>query len=803
MRVPSPGPAHRSLGEVRADVLARPGLVGAPLREALSDAYDGWLQRLLPSAPGLALAAVGGLGRREPAPYSDLDLVLLHDGTLSAGALSEIADAVWYPIWDSRIGLDHSVRTPDQACAVARGDLKALLGLLDIRHVAGDPDLTAAVRGRVLELWRASAAQRLAEIRPLAQTRWEIAGEAAYLLEPNLKESRGGLRDAQGLHALAAAQLVDFPVRVREAYALLLDVRGELQRVAGSAQDVLRQQEHDAVAAALQGYPAVAVEGALAVESTAIEAGPAPHDRDQHDREPRDVLLRRVNEAARTISHAVDTAWRRVQAQTQTSRARRWPMRGRPPARVGLAHNVVAHLGEVVLARDADPSADPGLVLRLARAAAEHDLPIAPFALQRLATQSAPLPQPWPRAALEDFLAVLGNGHRAVPVLESLDEAGLLVRLIPEWDAVRFRAQHNPVHRFTVDRHLLETAALAAEHDGDVERRDLLIIGALLHDIGKGYPPEDHSVVGARHAETIARRFGYVDGDLALIVGLVRHHLLLPNTATRRDLDDPKTIAIVRECVADSGELLELLRMLSAADAAATGPGAWSDWKAALVADLVRRARAAMNGTKQPVTTPLDDERRALAEAGQLAVVVRADEVVVAAPDVPGTLYRTTGVLALHALDVREASIRTHRGMAVNRFVVQPRFGTVPDASLVRGDLARALAGQLGLADKLADKERVYSRRPNDAPRRAPSVHWFDDATAATVVEFRGEDEIGLLSRITAALEKAGLDVRSARVSSLAGAVVDAFYVTDAAGRPVAPEARPQLEAALRAAWSG
>jgi [protein-PII] uridylyltransferase len=184
-----------------------------------------------------------------------------------------------------------------------------------------------------------------------------------------------------------------------------------------------------------------------------------------------------------------------------------------------------------------------------------------------------------------------------------------------------------------------------------------------------------------------------------------------------------------------------------------------------------------------------------------VAVVVRPNEVVVAAPDASGTLYRSVGVLALHALDIREASIRTHAGMAVNRFVVEPRFGQMPDPALVRSDLARALKGELGLAAKLAEKERTYSRRAPGAAHRRPSVHWFDDATDATVVEFRAEDEIGLLCRITAALERSGLDVRSARVSSLAGAVVDAFYVTDRDGKPIAVDDRPAVEAELRGAW--
>ena len=747
----------------------------------LSAAYDSWLQDLVAAnghdLSGVALVAVGGLGRREPAPYSDLDLVLLYEGKVAG--LTAIADSIWYPIWDSGVSLDHSVRTPDQALSVAKDDLKALLGLLDIRHIAGDAGLTARVRGRILDVWRSTAVKRLDEMREISRARWQIAGEAAFLLEPNLKDSRGGLRDAQALHSLAAAQLVDYPVWVREAYPLLLDVRGELQRQTGNAGDVLRQQEHDGVAAACRFVAA-----------------------DDDPDEPRDLLLRRVNESARSIAHELDVAWRRVAGQ-QAHAPRRRLFGSRPGVeRVGLAKDVVSQNGEIVLARDADPWADPGLVTRMARVAAQHDLPIAPFALERLASEAAPLSTPWPEPVRTDFLATLGAGAPAIPVLESLDQAGLLAALIPEWDSVRCRAQHNPVHRFTVDRHLLETASAAATDDGDVERRDLLLVGALLHDIGKGDPGGDHSVKGAALARGIAERMGFPPDDVQVIVELAHHHLLLPNTATRRDLDDPMTISIVRDLVGGSVELLDLLHVLTVADAKATGPAAWSDWKGRLISDLVGRVRSSIGGRKDVPVTPLDDERRELAEAGELAVVVRPNEVVVATADDAGTLYRTAGVLALHSLDIQEASICTHAGMAVNRFVVSPRFGRMPETTLVRSDLVRALRGELGLEDKLRDKARTYSRRPEGTPLRM-TVHWFDDSADATVVEFRGEDEIGLLFRITRGLERAGLDVRSARVSSVAGVVVDAFYVTDGDGKLIEDGHRPVLEAELRQAWDG
>ncbi|MGI8760506.1 MAG: [protein-PII] uridylyltransferase [Jatrophihabitantaceae bacterium] len=755
-----------SLRAVRDGVLRRPGLLGAPLRAALADAYDAWLGTLVPHRGALALAAVGGLGRRDCAPYSDLDLVLLHTG--AARGVGEVADASWYPIWDSGIGLDHSVRTPEQALAVAKDDLKAMLGLLDLRHIAGERALTDGLRSRVLDVWRAVAAKRLPELQELSRARWSVAGDAAFLLEPNLKDSRGGLRDAQIVHALAAAQLVDLPVAVREAYPALLDVRGELHRRAARAEDVLRLQELDGVAAALHA-------------------------------DDRDAVLRRVNEAARTVSHAVDLAWRRIAAQVDAGRSPRRRLFGTStaaPVRVGLGKDVVAQDGEVVLARDAQPGTDPQLLLRVARAAAEHDLSIAPFTLARLAAHCPPLPVPWPEGARAEFVSLLGAGPPAVAVLESLDLAGLLVRLIPEWAAVRCKAQHNPVHRFTVDRHLLETAAHAATSATNVARPDLLVVGALLHDIGKGYPG-DHSIAGAEHAANIARRMGFGEDDAATVAALARHHLLLPDTATRRDLDDPVTVSTVADALGGSAELLELLHALSAADAAATGPAAWSDWKAALVADLVRRVRAVLEGDRLPPLAPLDAARRALAEAGRLAVEICGSDVVVAAPDSLGVLYRTAGVLALHSLDVRSASIRTYAGMAVNAFVVQPRFGRLPDAALVRSDLARALDGNLGLAEKLREKERSYARA-GEPPAGTASVHWFDDAaTDATVLEFRASDAIGLLYRLTAALERCQLDVRTARVSSVAGSVVDAFYLTGRDGRPVPPEARAGVEAEL------
>jgi [protein-PII] uridylyltransferase len=781
--VPVTGPPAQLLRAGRAALLDQPDLVGAPLREALTAHYDRWLADRLAAVDGVALVAVGGLGRQETAPWSDLDLVLLHRGRQDVAA---VADAVWYPIWDAGLSLDHSVRTVAEAVLVARSDLRAALGLLDVRHLAGDPTLTVLLRESVLAAWRADAVHRLPELRDAATARWDTHGELAFLLEPDLKESRGGLRDVHALHALAAAQFVEPPgAAVAAARDVLLDVRGELHRRAGRPLDRLVNQEQAGIGAAL-------------------------------GRGDADGLLRAVNEAGRVIAFAADTGWRRVQAELD-SRRRRWLPGRRPPAAVRrpLAHGVVEQDGEVVLARDADPWADPALVLRAATAAARTRLPLSPYALDRLATESAPLGTPWPASARDAFVDLLGSGRSAVPVLEALDRAGLMVRLLPEWEPLRSLPQRNPVHRFTVDRHLMETAANAAELTRTVSRPDLLLLGALFHDIGKGWPG-DHTDAGVEVVRALGPRLGLSYGDAATLVAMVRYHLLLPDTATRRDLDDPVTVRTVVTAVAGSRDMLDLLHALSIADGLATGPAAWSDWKAALVAQLVDRSASVLSGSPLPIQPPLTAEQRKLADAGTVAVRVDGDAVVVAAPDAPGLLSRTAGVLALHQLDVRSATIATIRdgaergpdppAMAVNVFQVSPRFGRGPDPGLLRADVARVLAGSLPVSERLAAKEQAYASTGGSSAGVGfpppPRVLWFDDAaTDATVLELRAADAMGLLHRVTGALERCGLDVRTARVSTLGGAVVDAFYVVGPDGAPVTDAAlRTRVEAEVLAA---
>ncbi len=693
----------------------------------------------------MALVAVGGYGRREMLPRSDLDVLLLHGGR---DDIASIADRIWYPVWDSGTELDHAVRTVPQARRVARADLKVALGLLTARHVAGDPDLTERLRAGALEDWRSAAPARLAELHGAHDERARAFGELAFLLEPDLKEARGGLRDVHAIQAVAAAWVAPAPgPKVRTAYEQILDARHALHEVTGRRLDRLVLEEQDEVARAL---------GLL----------------------DGDVLLRMLAGAARTVAYAVDHAFR------QADRLRGRRLRRRQAERRPLADGVVEQDGEVVLARASDPASDPTLVLRAAAAAAQAGLPLAPRTLDRL-TECPPLPVPWPAAARDSLLALLGAGQAAVTVWEALDTEGLVTALIPDWERVRNRPQRNPLHTFTVDRHLAEAAAHAAALTREVARPDLLLLAALLHDVGKGWPG-DHSVTGEVVARDVGRRMGLPAPDVELVASAVRLHLLLPMIATRRDLDDPVTVKQVATTVR-SRVLLELLHALAIADGLATGPAAWNDWKATLVADLVRRVEAVLDGYPMPGPVPLRDDQLALAADGAPAAIVRGSEVTVVAPDRPGLLWRAAGVLASHRLVVRSANATSVGNTAVTVFDVEPEFGDPPDATLVAADLRRMLQGRLDVEDRLDRRARAV--RPRAATIPAPKVSLIDDASdTATVVEVRAHDAPGLLWRVGRALGECGLDVRAARVETLGAEVVDVFYVTDGDGKPLAAD---------------
>jgi [protein-PII] uridylyltransferase len=463
-----------------------------------------------------------------------------------------------------------------------------------------------------------------------------------------------------------------------------------------------------------------------------------------------------------------------------------------------LPGGIVLDEEEVGLSPGADRS-DPGLVLRLARVAAERGAHVSPSVLDELAGAGAPQ-EPWPRPLREDFLGLLAAGPPAVPVLEALDRHGLLERFLPEWPAVRNRPQRNAYHRFTVDRHLLEAAAGAAALIGRVDRPDLLVAGALLHDIGKGYAG-DHSESGAAVAAEVARRMGFAEPDVAVLSRLVAYHLLLPELATRRDLDDPATATLVARLVEDRGTL-RLLAALTEADGLATGPSAWSPWKADLVATLVERAGRVLAGERLPDPPP----RRGGGEP-RLPVAAAGGRVSVVAPDRHGVLAAAAGVLALNGCNVRRATAGPcGDGMAYDVFVVEPAFDRLPDWSRVAEQLRAGLEGRIELSDLLDSHDAAYERTPGRRLSAAAGVRVTVDNDASercSVIEVRAPDRFGLLYRITRTLADAGLDVASALVDTLGHEVVDAFYVLDTDGAKLSPARQGEVRALLEGALAG
>lgn len=727
--------------------------IGAVARTQRAAALDAWLGELFPShLPGVSLVAVGGLGRRDCAPHSDLDLVLLHHG---AAGIERIAASLWYPIWDARLGLDHSVRTLPEALAVAHDDVKAALGLLDARHVAGDPQLSAQLIAATSEQWRRTAGRLLPQLREITTARYATHGELAFLLEGDLKESAGGLRDLTILRGLGRAGFADtMRPAVRAAELRLLDARDALHLAVGRRVDRLVAQERKTVA-------------------------------DLLDLDDGDALLRRVAGDARTIAHALDDAWRAAERLRAGRRRNAGPG---PSHRRPVARDVVEHDGELVLARTAiGPVPDPTLSLRIAAAAATTRLPIARATCEWLAAFCPPLPTPWPPAARAALVSLLGSGPGLLAAWETCDRYGLVDAWLPEWARMRSLPQHHPIHRFTLDRHLVQAAYEATAYTREVDRPDLLLISAFLHDIGKGLPG-DHSIVGAPIAAAVAARIGLPPEDCATVEKVVRLHLLLPDVATRRDLSDPMTISSVAEATGDRATL-DLLHALARADSLATGPAAWSDWKGRLLAELVRRVHTALDTGVLPAPPKPDS---ALLEGALPAVHLEGDRVAVAAADRRGLLASVAACLAMHRLDVLAADATTVDGRAIVEFLTQPRYGSAADPVALIADLRRVATGDVSVTQRL--RARASSARNGAAPR----VVWLREvATDAVVLELRAADSAGLLYRVATALDTAGAEVRAARISTLGGDVVDAFYLV---GSWADDDERDRVEAAVLAA---
>lgn len=758
--------SRRISPSARNRLISSSALTGREFCEALSDATDRWLIKLYeaareqhPKSPKIALLAVGGYGRGELAPFSDLDVLVIHSS--KSERVEALASAMWYPIWDAGIALGHAVRSVDEQEALATSDIDTASSIVTGRFLAGDERMARQVLERSQGAWRRRRKKWLADLREASQQRQVSAGEVAYTLEPDIKSGHGGLRDVQTLWWARAAGLAipDLDLAaLNDCYETLLRARVGLHRATGRRGEVLRLEDQDA---------------------TAVAAGFSDADE----------MMSEISAAARTIAWVSDETWSRYGRVGD----------GRP---VRLAPGISIVEGDVEIDDDVDLASDPTLILRVAQASARSGHRIGRKSLQRFANEMPDWPARWPAGAVDELVAVLLEGHRAIPVLESLDQHSLIERIFPEWAPVRAKPQRNAYHRFTVDRHLWEAAANAAELADRVQRPDLLVLGALLHDIGKGLPGEHTEVGMDLVATSIGPRFGLSEADTDVIVAMVEHHLLLPDVAMRRDLSDPATIAAVAGQVRDA-QRLELLHALTESDSKATGPSAWGSWKEGLVNDLVSRVGHVLGGgdvseaTWQLFPDAATLERMATGETSILLSEEQGhDRLTVVTPDVPGAFSKVAGVLSLHGLDV--AGARAHSdepqpgvdAMAASQvLVIRPKAGV--DWNPVIVDLERALRGELAIEARLA--ERVKNQRRSRATQAKvlskPTVVFDDQASSnATVIEVHCESSLGVLHRITKALAELDLDIRHATVQTIGMEVVDTFYVRTRRGTPLLDE---------------
>lgn len=788
---------------------------------------------------GLALVALGGYGRRELFPFSDIDLLLLHSPALKPGRLKETAEAILYPLWDSGLEVGHSVRTPADCLADCGRDFHLQMALLDARLVAGRrellEELLAKYRLRYIEGHRQDFLEKMTASMAERHHRF---GRHSFQLEPNIKEGRGGFRDYQTMTWTARVifGLAD-PAAMGEAglltadeqrgleadYDRLIRVRNRLHYACGRKNDQLFYEHQEEIAAAL-GYRNSP--GRLGVET----------------------FMQEVYGALQNI--AVTTTIFLEHTREIIDRPRLGAAPSRLDSELELRHQHLSLIDPEQLRRH------PPLLLKIFGEAATRRLPIHYRTRQAIANNLDLVDERFrqSRPLAKDFRKIFATGGDPGEPLTAMLETGFLTAYLPEFLPIRALAQHDLYHIYTVDRHLLQAVAelrdLAAELPeifASLDNPELLYLATLLHDIGKGHG-RDHAGTGAEIAGAIGARLGLGDSELADLEFLVRHHLFLSHMAQRRDLEDEGLLGHCRETIGNR-QRLDMLYLLTIADARATGPAAWSAWKMALFQELYLKIRHALEHdrassrdlgqasrwmreqvskllgetTAAGIAALTDDyltnfsppeiveHLRLRQELGDRQILIvpndRGDHwsILFISRDRTGLLARICGTLALHNLNVLAAKIHTWQdGTVVDLIEVSPVVaGDFADRDWTRleHDLNLALANRLGLAHRLAGKDR-----PGSAPRvgRQHRHHQtqvrIDNASseAYTIIEIFADDQPALLYNITKTMAEFEVGIARALISTRREQLVDVFYVRDGSGRKITdPGDQEELRQAL------
>jgi [protein-PII] uridylyltransferase len=829
-----------------ADPLATVALATELFDAVIGDVWRATLADLAPvqaaAAAKVAIVAHGGYGRREMAPYSDIDLMILYEAA-DGSAIAAVAARLVQDLFDAGLQVGQSVRTVSEACRLATADATILSTLLDCRTIAGPTTLADKLSARLRRIVRRSPRRYAEALIAARQEEADRFGQTVSLLEPNVKRSPGGLRDIQLVRWLAvvlhAAESLDELVAaggisrsdanvLREAARFLTGVRLDIHLATDRAADDL-SRDHQLRISSERGIESM--DGLLGVER----------------------LMREYTGHARGVKRVADSVIASVSGRSSTGRLAAGLLGHRVEGLFRVGPTDVAALGGL----EERIAQDPAAILRLQELAMLHGLPVNGTTWDTV--RRAGSERPWgdgpptaaasaiflglfepPTAAVRQWHDTLGD------TLRRLHEVGVLEHFVPGFGHARDLLQFNNYHKFTVDEHCIHTVeeCLRCEADGGwlgrqwrlLTRPRPLLLASLFHDLGKGFP-EDHSEVGARLARATCVRLGVPADEAEIIEFLVRRHLIMAHIAFRRDVgDDSLVVEFAREV--GSPEVLRMLALLTAADVSAVGPGVWTKWKADLLGDLHARTQDVLAGeapgeeaarsreaamrlvSERPADDPVVKRivdlppaafrgvapARVVEEIGRLCRLPTDGVFAIArwqpetatisisvgthAQMADGIFHRVAGALAAERLGILAADIHTLRdGSVLDRFTVRDDDFAGPPPPDRLADIVAAMRGAVVGAEPPAIPQRwnPFAPQVQQPAATIPPRVLFDTESSkdATIIEVFAHDSPALLFRLARAIHGERLSVRSARIGTYLDQVVDAFHVTDADGRKV------------------
>ncbi len=827
--------------------------------DAIDELLSGLYDLCAECAAPVAVVAVGGYGRAELFPYSDIDLLFLH-GERHQEEAARIAEFILYLLWDLGLKVGQAHRSLEESIRMAREDMTIRTSLLDARFVTGDEHLYERLRSQFEQAVIADTMLEFVEAKLTERdARHRRFGDSRYMLEPNIKEGKGGLRDLHTLWWIAyyvypikrLKDLCDMGLLTPEEYHAFDNARRFLWRVRIHLHYLMERPE-DRLTFDRQHALAVAMGFDHPSKNRSIER-----------------FMRRYFVAVRTVGSMTRIFCALLEEEKKRKPRRSLAWLWNAPWKLGPFRLV----GERLSVRNEQTfEQQPALMIEIFKVAQAHGLDIHPRALQLMVRNLRRI-EDSVRADMRAnalFMDILLAPQGPETTLRRMSEAGVLGRFIPDFGRVIGQTQFNMYHVYTVDEHTLvalgilhamekgqlkDELPLSSEVIHRIRMRRVLYLALLCHDIAKGRMA-DHSELGAKIAGKLAARFGFSLDEVETCVWLVRHHLLFSNTAFKRDIDDPKTVQDFVRLV-QTPERLKLLLVLTAADIRAVAPGVWNAWKGALLRDLYRRAEQCM-GTgevtirqhqagqfragllkllpgwkEQEIDAYLEQGNPAFWAAfdpARHAVIARMvrqarrmempllidtqhdyeraiTEIILCAYDQHGLFAKVAGAMALAGANIINAKIFTLKnGMAVDVFQVQDASGQVFDRSDRLAKMSvyieQVLSGELDLAHEFTGRFPEYANPSLTALRLAGQVFVDNDASNVySVIELTGHDRTGFLYDVTRTVAELGLSIATAHISTYGTQAADVFYVKDVFGMKITHEIklRQVREALLKA----